>query len=85
MERVRVVQGGKVTIPIIYRKQFDIHDGEELLFDVQGDQIVISSFKTALATIRKLVSERCPEDVSLVDELIAERRLEAARENAQYE
>ena len=81
MERVRVVKGGKVTIPILLRKQFDIRDGEELLFDIQNDHIVISSFKTALHKIRKLVNERCPEDVSLVDKLIADRRAEALAEH----
>ena len=85
MERVRVFKGGKITIPILYRKKFGIKEGEELLFDIQDDQIVISSFKTTLERVRHKINQHCLSGISLVDQLIADRRVEAIKEDAEYE
>jgi bifunctional DNA-binding transcriptional regulator/antitoxin component of YhaV-PrlF toxin-antitoxin module len=78
--RAKISKGGKISIPSIYRKKLQFKDGEEVLFDMKNDTLVISSLRCVLQKSRQLVNQYHPTDESLVDKLIAERR-----EEAQYE
>ena len=49
---------------------------------VEGELRVLAP-KAALLKLRRLMREKTPEDVSVVDELIAERRAEARREEGE--
>lgn len=80
MLRAKIFKGGKIIIPALYRKQLLLSEGQELLIDVQDDKIVISSLNATLKRIREKVNQHHPSDVSLVDQLIANRRLEASHE-----
>jgi bifunctional DNA-binding transcriptional regulator/antitoxin component of YhaV-PrlF toxin-antitoxin module len=80
MLRARISKGGKIAIPAFYRKQLHLEDGEEILFEIQEDRLVLSSLHNALTKARLLVQQHCPPDINLVDELIAMRREEASRE-----
>ena len=78
--RAKISKGGKISIPSLYRKKLQFKDGEEVLFDMKNDTLVISSLRCVLQKSRQLVNQYHPTDESLVDKLIAERR-----EEAQYE
>jgi transcriptional regulator with XRE-family HTH domain len=54
--------------------------GERLVFKPLGESVRMSSSDKALARIRTELRALVPEGVSLVDEFIAEKRAEAARE-----
>ncbi len=72
---------GRILIPAKLRKQAGIEQGGEVLILFEGGGIVIATRDAALAQARQIVSKYVRgAQGSLVDELIAERRREAARE-----
>ena len=80
---VRVGPKGRVVVPAPIRKQLGLEEGTELMARVEGDGIVLEPRSAAIRRLQAHVREVVPEGVSLVDELIAERREEARREEAE--
>ena len=72
---------GRVVIPAAMRKALGLEPGSTVTFRVEGEELIMT---TRLAAIRKLQAlvRNAPiqKHGSVVDELIAERRAEAARE-----
>lgn len=83
--RSEIQKGGRITIPIALRKQFGLDIGDPVVIEVQDDNICLRSIRQVIKDIQAMVKQHIPEDVSLVDELIRERRAEAAREEAEYQ
>jgi AbrB family looped-hinge helix DNA binding protein len=83
--RVKVGPKGRVVVPAPIRRELGIQEGTELMARVEGEGIVLEPRSVALRRLQALVREAVPEGVSLVDELIAERREEARREEAELE
>ena len=79
-QRVKVFEGGKLVIPAAMRRQLGISPGDTLLVSINDGELRVRSLATAVARAQALVRKYVPEGVSLVDELIAERRREAERE-----
>ncbi|MGB3469763.1 MAG: AbrB/MazE/SpoVT family DNA-binding domain-containing protein [Erythrobacter sp.] len=79
-QRVRVFQGGKLVIPAAMRRELGIDIGDTVVVSVNDGELRVKSLTAAIAHAQSLVRKYVPEGVSLVDELIAERREEAARE-----
>ncbi len=80
LAKAKVSKGGKIAIPSICKKALNISDGDELLFDIQNNQVIISPVKFALQKVRKLLKEHNPSGRSLVEELIQERKQESKNE-----
>ncbi|PCJ26921.1 MAG: AbrB/MazE/SpoVT family DNA-binding domain-containing protein [Rickettsiales bacterium] len=78
--KAKISKGGKISIPSICRKALNVSDGDELLFDISDNQVVISPVKFTLQKIRKLLKDRNPSKTSLVDELLQERKQELKNE-----
>jgi AbrB family looped-hinge helix DNA binding protein len=78
--KTKVTQGGRIVIPAEMRKQLGIEIGEEVSLRIDNDALQVLSRKSALSRIQKAVREVVPEGVSLVDELIADRRKEFENE-----
>lgn len=77
----KVTQGGRIIIPMEMRKKLGIEIGESVDLALEDDgQLRILTRKQALRRAQELVRKYVPEGVSLVDELIAERRKEAENE-----
>ena len=74
--KAKVSKGGKVAIPSICKKALNISDGDELLFDVHDNQVVISPIKFTLKKVRKFLKDNNPSNRHLVEELIHERKQE---------
>ncbi|GAB4255443.1 MAG: hypothetical protein Kow00122_13660 [Thermoleophilia bacterium] len=45
MTRTRLTSKGQVTVPIAVRRALDLHTGDELVFEVQGDEIRVRAEK----------------------------------------
>ncbi|MHB0979277.1 MAG: AbrB/MazE/SpoVT family DNA-binding domain-containing protein [Thermoleophilia bacterium] len=45
MPRTRLTSKGQVTVPIDVRRALDLHAGDELVFEVQGDEIRVRAEK----------------------------------------
>jgi AbrB family looped-hinge helix DNA binding protein len=76
---VTVGRKGRVVVPAEIRRELGIEEGTELIARVEGDGIVLEPRSAATRRLRSLFAH-IPRDVSLADELIAERREEAGRE-----
>lgn len=77
---VRVNREGRLVIPAKLRKELRIEPGERLLARAEAGRLVLERREAIVARLQALFTH-IPTEVSLADELIAERRTEAAREN----
>lgn len=71
---------GRVVLPQQLRTDRGLSNGDELVITVEDGAIVLRTYEEAIRRLQEAFCEGIPDDVSLVDELIAERRREAARE-----
>lgn len=80
IHRTRIVSGGRLQIPADVRRKLGLADGDLVRLEVIDGELRVRSTKAVLARIQTELRAYVPEGVSLADELIAERRAEAARE-----
>ncbi|MDO8689431.1 MAG: AbrB/MazE/SpoVT family DNA-binding domain-containing protein [Dehalococcoidia bacterium] len=76
---VRVGRQGRLVIPAEIRKRLGVKEGDRLLMRLQGERLVLETRAAVLARVKGAFAD-VPRDVSLVEELLADRRAEAARE-----
>jgi AbrB family looped-hinge helix DNA binding protein len=72
-------EGGRLVIPAAYRKALGLKPGDEVLLSLEDGEIRVVSTRQAVARAQTLVRRYIPEGRSLSEELIKERREEAAR------
>ena len=73
---------GRFVIPATFRKAMGIEPGDDLILHSEDGELRVVGRRVGLERARAIVRRFVPEGVSLVDELIADRRAEAARESA---
>lgn len=78
--QLKVDSAGRVVLPAAFRLRASISPGDQIVAYDDGTSIRIRTVDQAIAEAQALVARLVPEGVSLVDELIAEREAEAARE-----
>lgn len=79
MSETTVTPQGRVTIPAQLRREAGIEVGDTVIVHVEDGRVVVETRAQLAARTRRDVA---PAGSSVVDELIAERRAEAAREQA---
>lgn len=80
---VRLGDRGRLVLPAEFRQRLDLKRGDRLIFTMEPDGSVRMTTAAELARrLRGAFAAEEPER-SLVDELIAERREEARREEAE--
>jgi AbrB family looped-hinge helix DNA binding protein len=72
-------QGGRLVVPARFRRQMGWAPGDKLSLELVDNELRVISVKQAILSAQELVARRVPAGVSLVDELIRERRDEARR------
>ena len=78
---VRIAPGGRVVIPAEFRKALGVGVGDDMVIELNGDELRLRSRQAAIKRVQDMVRKYIPDaSRSLADELIAERREEAARE-----
>ena len=84
MDPVRGVvgPGGRVAIPAAFREALGLEVGDAVSMRLEGEELRLVNFDTETLRIRERLARYVPEGVSLVDELIRDRRREAAAEDA---
>lgn len=80
-ETVTVGPDGRIVIPVQYRRMLQIEPGDEVRLKVENGELRVIGKKAAIEQAQALVRKFVPEGISLSDELIAERRAEAAKED----
>ena len=76
----KVAEGGRIVIPAKFREALGIKIGGEVTVSLKGGSLEISTREQALRRIQEMMKGKIKPGRSVVDELIRERREEAARE-----
>ncbi len=76
----RIDTSGRVVIPQAIRTEKELHNGDELVVSIEDGAIVMRTYDLAMQKLQDAYSDGIPDDVSLVDELFADRHAEASRE-----
>jgi AbrB family looped-hinge helix DNA binding protein len=79
-ETVTLGESGRIVLPATIRKEFGLKTGDRLTIAVNGNKIEILSMDMALKEIRDSIIQEHGSLDGLLDEFLAERRAEAARE-----
>jgi AbrB family looped-hinge helix DNA binding protein len=76
--RVRVSQNGRVVIPASFRRALGIKVGDEVLLRIGDDELRITTQQRRIQRAQRRARRYLKPGISLVNELLAERR-EAAK------
>eukprot|EP01037_Dinobryon_pediforme_P017684 gene17684-17893_t len=74
----KMVDGGRLIVPAAMRKEMGLEKGDAVVMELHGDELRVRPARSALKRLRESLRGTVAEGVSVVDELIAERRREAA-------
>ena len=77
---VMVDTSGRMVIPSKVRQELGIEGGGELVVMMENGRMQLYSKAAGRKAARQAVKELVPQGESLADELLADRRLEAASE-----
>jgi AbrB family transcriptional regulator (stage V sporulation protein T) len=82
--RVRIAAGGRIVIPAEVRQLLGIRVGEELLLTRDEVGFRLTTSRQAILQAQSLFAKLKGEGESVVEELLRERRDEAAREESEF-
>jgi len=78
--RTKIGQGGRIVIPVAFRRELGVCEGDTLFMQVVDGAVHIYTPGQAVKRAHEIMKPCIVPGESLVDELIADRRAEAARE-----
>lgn len=76
----KIIEGGRVILPAAFRKSMGLAKGDTVLIELHGEEVRIRPARSALRRLQDKLKDYAPESGSVADELIADRRQEAAGE-----
>lgn len=77
----KLIKGGKIVIPAELRHALGLREGDTLVFEREGDTLVIKTYAQVIREVQAEFKALLGDHKgSVVDDLLAERRAEAARE-----
>lgn len=78
---LEVKENGRIFLPVAFRQSMGVHSGDRLIARVtEKGKAELVTASHAVASTRGIFAHLAPEGLSMVDELIRERREEVARE-----
>jgi AbrB family looped-hinge helix DNA binding protein len=80
--RARLGENGRLVLPVQIRRAMGLESGADLALSLDEDGLHIRTQQQLIARAQAMVREVVAPGRSLVDELLAERRLEADREGS---
>ena len=83
-QTVRMGGNGRVVIPAPIRNAMDLKPGEALQLSLDEEGLRIQTIRQQIARAQAIMRKYASADRRLSDELIAERRLEAKREEEEF-
>jgi len=78
--KLKIAGNGRVVIPAEFRRALGVAGGGEIILRWEDDELRITTMKQNVERAQRRAKRYLKPDVSLVDELIAERREAAKRE-----
>jgi antitoxin PrlF len=79
---VRLGPQGRLVVPVKLRRELGLEDGSELAIHSEGRRLILEPRSEVLRRVRGRFAV-VSDDVSLSDELLADRRAESDREDAE--
>lgn len=76
----KIHSGGRIILPAAIRDTLNVQVGDDVLLSVDNGELRVIPQAEAIRRAQALVAQYIPPSVSLADELIAERRADAAAE-----
>lgn len=76
----KIDSNGRVALPAEYRRALGLEPGDRVVVELCDEELHVVPHEVAVKRMQELIARYIPKERSLVDELIAERRAEAARE-----
>ena len=81
--RARIGAGGRLVIPAEMRRALGLTEGEPVVLRVEDGELRIWSVEEGIRRAQAIARKYVQPGVSMVDDLIAERRAENARDEAE--
>ena len=78
--KTKVAEGGRIVIPAAMRKALGLKVGKSVTLTLNQSGLHVSTREAAIHRIDELMRDKINPKRSVIDELIAERRKEAADE-----
>jgi len=78
--KIRLGPDGRVVVPAAFREAIGLKEGDVLFARLERGEIHLLTPKAAMLRAQSMVREFVPEGVSLVDELLEDRRREVEHE-----
>lgn len=81
--KTKLGKNGRVIIPTTFRQNLHLEAGDDIILHMEDNLIYLTTAEQALHRIQKKVKDYISttgKNISLVDELISERRKEAENE-----
>jgi len=75
--KAKMNENGRIVIPVSFRKALGIEAGDEVILRLEDDELRITTMERRIQAAQRMVRKYVKPGVSLVDELIADRRREA--------
>ena len=78
--RLKLNENGRIVIPLEFRRALGIEAGDEVVLSWKDEEIRVTTMQRRIERAQRHARQYVKPGVSLVDELIAERREAAKRE-----
>ena len=78
--KVRLGPDGRIVVPAAFREALGIREGDPLFASIKDGELHLLTVRAAVRKAQTLVRQFVPEGVSLVDEILDDRRLEFDQE-----
>ena len=78
---VPVQENGRMILPAELRKELELGKGDRIIIETHGDTIALSTPRRSRRRAQELFRRYVPAGRDLVDDVIADRRAECARES----
>ena len=78
---VEIAEGDALVIPARFRQELGLEVGDSVMLDIADSELRVRS-RAVVANAQKLMRTLVPVGVSLTDELIQDRRADAARDES---
>lgn len=78
---LKIGPGGRLVIPADFRKMMEVEVGDTVVALIEDGELRLVGHNVAVRKVQAFFRSIAPKGVSLVDELIADRRREAAEED----
>jgi AbrB family looped-hinge helix DNA binding protein len=83
--KAKLNANGRIVIPAVVREAMGVKPGDTLLLDLEDGVLRVESLMMRVRRIQEEVAKYIPPGVLLSEELIAERREEARREEEEIQ